>query len=286
MLYFRFNTDNFIAPKQEFIATNFYNEKATSLPQIDFGPVQQFFFKKLIDDFSLTIYGANALFDVIGIPVDAFSINNEEIGKFNGTIKFALAEYEKQPIEQLDGKSLNDLGVTIEFCREISNSEVNSKLKEYMQTNNLTYITEKVLWKNMSIEDKIETFLEYLAQIGVEGEELIIVDPYIFICVEDEYCNMLAEILNKSKAKQIIIITEKRNYKKACGEQILKNVSNAEVNFSGDFHDRFWIAGRKAGFCSGTSLNGIGKKISLINMLCNDDVTDIIDELAKYSLLP
>lgn len=291
MLYFRFNTDNFVAPQQKCTATEFINGKPSSLPpielcDIDFGQIQDFFFGKLINELSLIVCGTNnALYDVIDVPFDSFNINDEEIGKFSGVIKFALSEFEKQPINELEGKSLNDVGVTIEFCKGISNSEVNSKLQEYMQSNNLEYITESVMWKNMNDKEKIDTFIEYLAEIGAENKELIVVDPYIFNCLENEYCNMLAAILCKSKAKEIIIVTQKNNCKKVCCEQILKTVSNAKVRLSSDFHDRFWIAGRKAGFCTGTSLNGIGKKISLINMLCGDDVAEIIDELSRQSLL-
>ena len=52
-----------------------------------------------------------------------------------------------------------------------------------------------------------------------------------------------------------------------------------KIKYSYDFHDRFWIADRKKGFYTGTSINGIGKRISLINLLSEEDVEIIIDEL-------
>ena len=292
MLYFRFNTDNFVAPQQECTITEYKNGKPTSLSQskvceIDFGQVQNFFFKKLRDELSLSEVGiGSALYDVIGVPMDAFSINDEVIGNFDGTIKFILSKYAKLPINQLNDKSLNDLGITIEFCKRGSNKEINSKIRTYMQTNNLEYLTEDVLWKNMTNEEKISKFLEHLTGIGIEGNELIIVDPYIFNCEQDDYCEILASILNQSKAKSVIIVTDKSNCKKVCYDKLLNKINIAlTVNYSNNFHDRFWIANRKTGFYTGTSFNGIGKKISLINTLCDDDVADIIDELCKQALI-
>jgi hypothetical protein len=292
MLYFRFNTDNFVTPKQECTVTEYKDGKPTSFPQrkvceIDFGQVQSFFFKKLSDELSLSDVGmGSALYDVIGIPMDAFSINDEVIGNFDGSIKFILSEYAKLPISQLDDKSLNDLGITIEFCKRGSNNEINSKIRSYMQTNNLKYLAEDVLWKNMTNEEKISKFLEHLTEIGTEGNELIIVDPYIFNCEQDEYCEILASILNQSKAKSVIIVTDKNSYKKFCYDKLSNKINIVlTVNYSNNFHDRFWIANRTTGFYTGTSFNGVGKKISLINTLCDDDVADIIDELCKQSLI-
>lgn len=58
-----------------------------------------------------------------------------------------------------------------------------------------------------------------------------------------------------------------------------------EVRYTDDFHDRFWISNRKKGFYTGTSFNGIGKRISLINLLSEDDVTEIIEELHNQNLV-
>jgi hypothetical protein len=58
-----------------------------------------------------------------------------------------------------------------------------------------------------------------------------------------------------------------------------------KVKYSNDFHDRFWIANRNKGFCTGTSLNGVGKKISLINEIADEDVKDIIAELESRDLI-
>lgn len=54
-----------------------------------------------------------------------------------------------------------------------------------------------------------------------------------------------------------------------------------EVEYSDAFHDRFWIANGNKGFISGTSLNGVGKRYSLIEILSEEDVTSIMDIVNK-----
>ena len=45
--------------------------------------------------------------------------------------------------------------------------------------------------------------------------------------------------------------------------------------YTDDFHDRFWIIDDKKGLFIGTSLNGIGKRYSLIDYLQDSDVANI-----------
>lgn len=292
MLYFRFNKDNYVPLQQECTVSEYKEGEAISSPRkelctISFAEVQSFFFKKLNDELCLSEIGLNSVFyDVIGTPLDAFSINDEIIGNFDGALKFVLSEYMKLPIEELGNKSLKDLGINIEFCKRVLNSEVNLKIERYMQGENLEYVTEDVLWKNMTSEEKAGKFSANLVKIGAKDAELIIVDPYIFSSEQDEYCEMLASILNSSEAKTIIIITDKRNCRKASINKVAAKIDKTmDIKYSVDFHDRFWIANRKNGFYTGTSFNGVGKKISLINTLCNDDVKDIVAELCNASLI-
>lgn len=292
MLYFRFNVDNFVAPQQEVTVTRYEGGKPIFPAQkeihpVTLGEIEGYFFAKLRDELQLSEVGiGSALYDVIGIPVDAFSINDEVIGNFDGALKFTLSEYTKLPIKELDNKSLNDIGIKIEFCKRSLNNEIEAKLQKNLQKNNLEYITEEVLWKNMTDDEKAKKFSQYLLGIDSEGNELIIVDPYFFSSEESDYCDLLASILNQSKARKIIVVTDKHNCKQASANKISNKMNKVlEVKYSNCFHDRFWIANRKKGFYTGTSFNGIGKKISLINTLPQDDVKDIIDELSAQSLI-
>lgn len=201
-------------------------------------------------------------------------------------LKYALSEYAKLPIKELGNKSLNDIGIEIEFCKRVLNHEIEEKLKKYMQENNLQYMTEEVLWRNMTDDEKAKKFSKSLLSINSEGNELIIVDPYFFSSCQNAYCDLLASILNRSKAKTIIIITDKKNYNKKSFNKIsTKTNMTLNIKYSNYFHDRLWIAGRKKGFYTGTSFNGIGKKISLLNMLPEDDVKVIVDELITQSII-
>lgn len=292
MLYFRFNVDNFVAPQQEVTVTRYEGGKPILPAQkeihlVTLGEIEGYFFAKLRDELQLSEVGiGSALYDVIGIPVDAFSIDDEVIGNFDGALKFTLSEYTKLPIKELENKSLNDIGIKIEFCKRSLNNEIEAKLQKNLQKNNLEYITEEVLWKNMTDDEKAKKFSQYLLEIDSEGNELIIVDPYFFSSEESDYCDLLASILNQSKAGKIIVVTDKHNCKQASVNKISNKMNKVlKVKYSNCFHDRFWIANRKKGFYTGTSFNGIGKKISLINTLPQDDVKDIIDELSTQSLI-
>lgn len=292
MLYFRFDTDKFVAPQCECMVTPFEDGKPVSPPHkeihtFSLGEIQSFFFKKLRDELSLSeVGGQSALYDVIGIPIDAFSVSDERAENLTGALVYVLSEYVKLPIAELDGKSLADLGIAIEFCKRISDNQVESALQKYVRENNLSYLTEEVLWKNMTNEEQAEKFTEYLEKIGSEGSELIIIDPYLFNSKETDYCEKLVTILNNSKAQSITVITDQKHCKIENFDEFLEKIKiPLSIKNSSDFHDRFWIANREAGFCSGTSLNGIGNKISSILMLSRDDIECIIEELNKQSLI-
>ena len=161
----------------------------------------------------------------------------------------------------MDNKSLQDLGIEIEFCKKINNSELNKVLSEYMKTINYVYV-EEVMWKNMTDDEKADVFSRNLNKIGCSNSELIIVDPYLFATDDLEYCNLLSNIIQKSKSKAVIAITDKCHCKNSSLQIVTNNVeASIDLKFSSDFHDRFWIVNRTKGICSGKSLNGVGKRI-------------------------
>ena len=272
VLYFRFDVDGF---NQEIKETN-YNAK--------FADIQDQFFERIKNDFSLSSYIAPVAYKELGIPVDAFAIDDEKLEKCDKMIKYILFEYQKVPIKQLGNKSLHDFGIKVEFCKKISNKENKQICNQFSEGSKI--ITEEIVWKNMTNNQKIEKFCKNLEEIQVEGKELIIIDPYIFADDNKDYCDMLASIVNKSKAKKVIFITNQKHSEKSCCDMISKNITcEISKQYSEKFHDRFWISDRKKGFCTGTSLNGLGKKISLIMELSDDDVQEIIKLLRKNRCL-
>ena len=59
MLYFRFNTDNFIAPQQECTVTKFERGKPVGpsrkeIKTVTLGDIESWFFRKLMDELKLS----------------------------------------------------------------------------------------------------------------------------------------------------------------------------------------------------------------------------------------
>lgn len=292
MFYFRFNTEGFIAPQTTVKVTKYCDGKPIShsneeIHTISLVEIIQYFFNKLSNELSISnICGQNALFDVIGIPMDSYGIDDELEKNIESAFKYVLLKYQKEAIFELDNKSLDDLGVKIEFCSKIANSIIEDKIEVYNKENNFSYLTESVLWKNMNQKEKIDEYVRWLDKIESKGNELIIIDPYLLKSCENEYCDLLAEIIGKASANKLIIITDKKNYQMESYDKVFKNYQGSiDIRYTSEFHDRFWISNRKKGFYTGTSLNGVGKRISLINMITSDDVCEIVKELVDNNIL-
>lgn len=171
-------------------------------------------------------------------------------------------------------KALHDLtGLNLCLC----NAPIDEALKQYYYDNNLAPVNEEILCKNMNDDEKCTKIMEYLNKILVNGDELLVIDPYIFSNSDESYENMLINIFNKSNYRNITVITNFYNTDKEFLKYIQENVPRLkQIKYTKDFHDRFWIADNKKGFVLGTSLNGVGKKYCHIDYLDNDDVSEIV----------
>lgn len=149
----------------------------------------------------------------------------------------------------------------------------------------LQVLHEEFISKSLTPQECVEKMVYYIQAIQTENDELLIIDPYLFSEREDsDYSDMLTRILKSSNAKRIIIITNKsgKRFNAKLWDKVKQSlctvgIVDIELVDSDKFHDRFWIFNRRKGFLCGTSLNGIGKKFSLIAMLEEDDVKSIID---------
>lgn len=156
-------------------------------------------------------------------------------------------------------------------------------LDTYCKVNGLEIATEEVLEKNMTVSERIDKFVEYIEKIGGVKGDLLIVDPYLFFenhkKKNEDYPEMLAQIFKRAECASITVVTRKETCCNSLFETV-KQKYGAPINvaFSNDFHDRYWIANQKKGFLSGTSMNGVGvgKKYSIIQMLEDDDVKEIV----------
>ena len=89
---------------------------------------------------------------------------------------------------------------------------------------------------------------------------------------------MIAEIAQTLQTVTFITNGRADNRKAAMHEALRRVTPTIEIRdvATDQFHDRFWIDPENgSGIVMGTSLNGIGKKIALIDHLSSSDVAEI-----------
>ncbi|SME38882.1 hypothetical protein BACERE00185_04525 [Bacillus mobilis] len=144
--------------------------------------------------------------------------------------------------------------------------------------------------KNMKAIDKVEKIFKHINKTEYPIRELIITDPYIFAAKNSYQCNeqivMISKILIRLEPKITIFITDEKKSNKKVEDRIkFLNKGKAVIRYSDEWHDRFWIKNRSEGFVMGTSLNGIGSKISSINELDNADINMLVDYMEEEKLI-
>jgi hypothetical protein len=135
---------------------------------------------------------------------------------------------------------------------------------------------------------------KYLDKVGVD-KELIIIDPYFYAPTTDtSYPTTIDLTLDRylPLVDTLHIITYPNKVDatlKTTIETILKTKKptiNILHKTSNDYHDRFWISNkREKGILTGTSLNGFGKRYSLLDRLNTSDVREIVNSLLTHKLL-
>ena len=180
-----------------------------------------------------------------------------------------------------------------EFVDYIKKYGLNSYLKR-------SGIVECVVGKNTplsTITNLISDYVNEILEQTATNQELIIIDPYLFKdnsrCSSVDLQNRIENILrlHANKISKITCITDSTKYNatiKNAVEANLKSINSAltiDVQFSADYHDRFWIANRNKGIVVGTSLNGLGHKMALIDFIDSVDVKDVVDDLKTNGLI-
>ncbi len=185
------------------------------------------------------------------------------------------------------GKSLNEMRLHYDYIVYISNNKVDLLWKDYMAENNLQYIEENVGNRNMTLSEKIDFLSSQLLDIGSKGNQLTIVDPYIFPKKHDfDYIDLFLGIIKKAEVSSVKIITNLSNYEVNLRQTIETKMPVPMIVYnSNDLHDRWWIveSEEKAIIC-GSSLNGIGKgKLATVTNLSKNDVKKIISDIITIS---
>ncbi len=125
-------------------------------------------------------------------------------------------------------------------------------------------------------------------------DRLIIIDSYIFPKKYDEdYPNLFIDIVRKyiPKIRDLIFITNDK-YNQELQERIFNLIRQInplitiELLINDSFHDRFWLSDPKnKGFFMGTSLNGLGKKYTLLDYINSTDVNTLFEQLKTENLM-
>lgn len=152
-----------------------------------------------------------------------------------------------------------------------------------------------VLPDRLSLRIERDRALERLRDFSRDAEKLIIADPYFFAGECSQAPNYVSEIirattLKRKGLKKIHVIFDSR-----CGEtksycSLMKKVcSENGVTFSRKdtsiIHDRFWIKDRKLALIIGTSIGGLGRRLSYITPMLNEDLKETLDFLRERKLL-
>lgn len=151
---------------------------------------------------------------------------------------------------------------------------------------NFEIVMEDITSPSMSVDEIKDVFLKFIEKLnGVKN--LVIIDPYFYASSNNNATGIFSEALTliSEKIENIFFVTNGRNHDNkssihASVREVKNSISIQDIT-TDKFHDRFWInTESKKGIVMGTSLNGLGKKIALIDSLQEDDVEEICN-LAK-----
>lgn len=150
---------------------------------------------------------------------------------------------------------------------------------------NFTLSLEDVTSKSMDINELESVILKFISHLN-GAEQILIVDPYLY-CLDSENDLFEKSIRTISgKVKRVILITSPRHIKNKIDiDNKIRTILPGIIidNFTtDDVHDRFWIGtdiGK--GIVMGTSFNGIGKKLALVDRISENDIDNIVKEIEK-----
>jgi len=150
-------------------------------------------------------------------------------------------------------------------------------------------VMEDITSPSMSINDIENVLAKFIGKLQ-GAKKLVIIDPYFFAkSVNSDVGALFYRLLRpiSGNLEEICFVTNGR--KNEAKSDILSAVDSTIIvhNVNTDeFHDRYWIdPDNNKGIVIGTSLNGLGKKIALIDSLSEADVAEI-SKLARSAGSP
>lgn len=161
-----------------------------------------------------------------------------------------------------------------EINMELNNENVQSFPIDFTDEN--TFITKS--------GDTPESVIDRFPDIDSKGKTVVITDPYLFQQQDDDYKKLLIKALKRLNATKIIYCNQ-QHPNRILFTEIRSSLCNCSLDYKKleRCHDRFWYCVEtRRGFSTGTSLNGIGKKICSVDMLSDESNADfyqmLIDE--------
>lgn len=163
---------------------------------------------------------------------------------------------------------------------------------EYIAENGLSslivsdFSMEDITSPTMHINKIEQIFIKFVMGLA-PAKKLIVIDPFFYEANSKKDTHKLfMRLLNPLivNLEEIIIISNNplgpmQQRMHAEVKKNSKTISITDIK-SNKFHDRFWInPSTETGIVIGTSLTGLGKKISLIDKLATSDVVEILSHV-------
>lgn len=144
---------------------------------------------------------------------------------------------------------------------------------------NYIVLLEEVLFSNMTLEEKKQKISVYIDKIETKDKKVLIIDPYLLAKNStDEYKELIKYLFESLQFSKLNIVVDKSKYDSDLFNELVSNISgDVKLYFTNTIHDRYWISESGKGFTTGSSLNGIGKKVCRIDLMTNEEVSDIMD---------
>ena len=170
-------------------------------------------------------------------------------------------------------------------CSRLDATWIRHILRDYISEHGISSLfhfsitCDAVLHPGIHVDEIEELVLSFIRRLaGVH--DLLIIDPYLYTtdpnCV-DLFGKMMA-VLAQSLTSVTFITNGRADSIKASMHEALRREAPATTIrdvVTDRFHDRVWIdAATNVGIVMGTSLNGIGKKIALIDFLSKQDAKE------------
>jgi hypothetical protein len=153
---------------------------------------------------------------------------------------------------------------------------------------------DDILSNHTPFNDVLRTCQKFVTKLS-PAKNLLIIDPYFYAesgveKTSSTLNSLLTPILDQIEA--ITVIHNKKIGNESTKQKIKENLdadAKRSIKFkniqSKEFHDRFWInPDTKEGIVIGTSLNGIGCKLMLIDKLSRNDTKEILDFIKSKNI--